>query len=66
MLIAVIYGEYDIVFVVFLHKYNLIVLCNLSNTTNSNEMCYNMYILDEKDLNSHFYCSIITTVQTRG
>lgn len=25
-----------------------------------------MYILDEKDLNSHFYCSIITTVQTRG
>lgn len=66
MLIAVIYGKYDIVFVVFLHKYNLIVLCNLSTTTNSNEMCYNMYILDEKDLNSHFYCSIITTVQTRG
>lgn len=51
MLIAVIYGKYDIVFVVFLHKYNLIVLCNLSNTTNSNEIRYNMYILDEKDLN---------------
>ena len=66
MLIAVIYGKYDIAFVVFLHKYNLIVLCNLSNTTNSNEIRYNMYILDEKDLNSHFYCSIITTVQTRG
>lgn len=66
MLIAVIYGKYDIVFVVFLYKYNLIVLCNLSNTTNSNEIRYNMYILDEKDLNSHFYCSIITTVQTRG
>ena len=66
MLIAVIYGKNDMVFVVFLHKYNLIVLCNLSNTTNSNEIRYNMYILDEKDLNSHFYCSIITTVQTRG